>query len=384
MNSWDLFRTLCHARNSNAGEAPIHEHYPIAENIAKVQPDDIVVSEYYDPEKATRIVRDICGLGNQVIVTENGKTDGSVWLSLREKPTHHTGDNLHCDVLGPRKHGIQTTQVTQHEYTPTEREFVNQGNATLANVIREARLTTWHDDPKLRALQLHQIERNFPFLHAAAVKLNALMLEKSYTRLLLCSRDCYLLYQLMVRMFPNADYQIEYFHTSRLARYRPSSSYAEYARERLSGRTLIVDMNGTGRSLKHMCDKFGGDPLLVAGTQNTVPCLVAGGLRETSNLAPHPMVSDVVHDPDYVWTPVYTNPTQQDWQKPEIIAMQDALLIAADCLQHYENVQPISIERVLSRMESPALEPLWAGHFADSKAAYDLLNSGPLPHEVIL
>ena len=188
----------------------------------------------------------------------------------------------------------------------------------------------------------------------------------------------------MRQMFFKERYEIEYFHTSRLTRYRPSDSYAEYAKERLSGKTLIVDMSGTGRSLKYLCDQFGGDPLLVASHTNHVPFLVAGGLRETSNLAPHPMVSDVIHDPDYVWTPVYSNPAAVDCMKPEIIVQQDALLTCADALQYHSDIQPMDINRALSALESSALEPLWADHFADSKAAYDVLNSGPLPHEVIL
>ena len=38
------------------------QHYPIAENISKVQSDDIIVSEYHTPDKAKQIVRDVCGL----------------------------------------------------------------------------------------------------------------------------------------------------------------------------------------------------------------------------------------------------------------------------------------------------------------------------------
>jgi hypothetical protein len=292
VNSWDLFRTLCHARHGNAGEAPVEEHYPVAENVAKVQPGDIVVSEYHTPEKAARIVREACGLGNQVIVTERGKTDGSVWLSLPEKPIRHTGDNLHCDVLEPRKHGIQTTQVVQHEYTPTEREFVNQGNAGLANVMREARLTTWDGDPMLRGLQLHQIERNFPFLLKAAYEVKRYAEKHNLPHILLCSRDCYLLRQLMRLLFPELD--VQYFYSSRLARYRPTERYSDYARTMIvEAKTLIVDMNGSGNSLKHFTDKFGGSPLLVVSHMHNVPFLVHGGIRETSNPAPHDTVTDI-------------------------------------------------------------------------------------------
>jgi hypothetical protein len=383
LNSWDLFRTLCHARNGNAGEAPIHEHYPIAENVAKVQPDDIIVSEYYDPEKATRIVREVCGLGNQVIVTERGKTDGSVWLSLPEKPIRHTGDNLHCDVLEPRKHGIQTTQVTQHEHTPTEREFINQGDAALANVIREARLKTWNDDPTLRGLQLHQIERNFPFLLKAAHALNEKMTAGGYTRLLLCSRDCYLLCQLMWCLFP--DQSIRYFFNSRLTRYRPTGSYAEYAKEMIGdGKTLIVDMNGSGNSLKYFTDRFGGDPLLVVSHTNTVPFLAAGGIRETSNPAPHGTVTNVIGI-DIGGERLFRVESGDLYPQVRVRTMVDAFFKISDIAIRGHLPEPsYSLDWALRRMEDPRTACLWEDHLADCKATYELLKSGPLPHEVVL
>jgi hypothetical protein len=369
--SWDLFRTLCHARNGNAGEAPIAEHYPIAENVAKVQPDDIIVSEYYDPEKATRIVREVCGLGNQVIVTEKGKTDGSVWFSLPQRPIHHTGDNLHCDVQKPREYGIQTQQVTQHEYTPTEREFINNGNVVLANVMREARLTTWDEDPVLRGLQLHQIERNFPFLLKVAYKVKQYAEEHGMSRILLCSRDCWMLWELMTWLFP--DLQVEYFYNSRVTRYRPSQAYIDYATGMIGSnpsKTLIVDMTGSGNSLKYFTDKFGGNPLLVVSHMHNVPSLVVGGLRETSNPAPHDTVVDLPA-------------TAPEELSDRLMAMMDAFW---ECRNAGFNLQEptYSLDWALRRMEDPRIACLWDDHLADSKATYELLNSGPLPHEVVL
>jgi hypothetical protein len=371
MNSWDLFRTLCHARDGNAGEAPIHEHYPIAENIAKVQPGDIVVSEYYDRVKAEVILRDICGLKfNTLVVTEKGKTTGDVWKNLR--PERHTGDNLHCDVQKPREHGIQTAQVFQHERTPDEREFINQGDTALANVIREARLTTWNDDPTLRGLQLHQIERNFPFLLKVAHVLHKRMIDGGYFRLLVCSRDGYLLFKLMDKLFQPFDcygYCLRYFHSSRLTRYRPTERYAEYAKSMIGDKTLIVDMNGTGNSLKYFTDRFGGDPLLVVSHTNVVPSLVHGGICETSNLAPHESIN---------MDDMSANSTDDRRVREMVSAFRVCCGLSLRENPNY------TLDWALRRMEDPRTECLWEGHLADSKATYDLLNSGELPHEVIL
>jgi hypothetical protein len=382
MKTYDLFNTLATARyGTNAGEVPVEQHIPIAENIARVKPEDVIVSDYYDPAKAQRIVTEVCELDNQLVCTEDGKATGRVWQSVKSE--HHLGDNLHTDFNSPRAVGIPAELTTL--WQPTDRE---KACGDLGWAMREARLTTWHADPITRGLQLHQIERNFPFLLKVAHLLDAKMKAEGFTRLLLCSRDCYLLHRLMDNEF-RTDYEIEYFYTSRLTRYRPSPTYAVYAKERLAGKTLVVDMNGSGNSLKHMTDAFGGTPLLICGFRNVVPCLVAGGIRETSNLAPHAMVSDVHFNlgwtvEDDHWAPEFVNPTGQDWLKPEIIESHNAFIVAVDCLTDRTIVPSYSLQSALDVMESPALAPLWADHLADSKAAYDLLNSGPLPHAVIL
>jgi hypothetical protein len=384
IHSWDLFRTLAHARNGDAGEAPIEEHFPILENCLKVQPDDIIVSEYYDLEKATRIVREVCGLHNQVIVTERGKTDGTIWMTLPQLPTRHTGDNLHCDVEMPRRYGIQTAQVVQHEYILAEREFINSGNTALANVMREARLTTWNENPVLRGLQLHQIERNFPFLLKAAHALNEKMTAGGYTRLLLCSRDCYLLCQLMWCLF--SDQNIRYFFNSRLTRYRPSDAYAEYAKEMISdGKTLVVDMSGSGNSLTYFTDRFGGDPLLVVSHTNTVPFLAAGGIRETSNPAPHGTVTNVTGVDCIDGERLFRVESGDLHTHVRVRTMMDAFFKISDIAIRDHLPEPsYSLDWALRRMEDPRTGCLWEAHLADSKATYDLLKSGPLPHEVVL
>jgi hypothetical protein len=382
MHSWDLFRTLTQARDGRAGEAPVEDHYPIAGNVARVQPDDIVVSEYHTPPKAREILDNIGLPDTELVVTEAGKTDGTIWRELKAQGydiTEHTGDNVLADVTNPSKCGIRATLVTQHELTSLEKACGQFGN-----VMREARLRSWNDNPILRGLQLHQIERNFPFLYKVAHLLHARMVDGGYTRLLLCSRDCFLLFELMRKLFFKERYEIEYFFNSRLTRYRPSAAYAEYAKERLSGKTLVVDLNGSGNSLRYMTETFGGTPLLVCGFGNAVSFLVAGGLRETSNLAPHAMVADVARIAD-TWEPIYVNSTGQNWRKDEILTMCSAFYCCLDCLRSGQDIWPAcTLEYALRQMENREVEPLWADHLADSKAAFDLLNSGPLPHAVIL
>lgn len=204
MRSWDLFDTLVTSRKPGtpAGNEPDDRLIPIAENIAKVQPGDLVISDFDDQSKALRVLRSICGLPNKLTVTPAGKATGEVWKTLH--PGHHTGDNAQSDVSIPRRFGITTELTELHKVTGFETSL---GAVGLA--MREARLTTWDADPTMRGLQLHQIERNFPFLLKVAHALDAKMRAEGFTRLLLCSRDAYLLCELMLRLFPNVD--IRYF-----------------------------------------------------------------------------------------------------------------------------------------------------------------------------
>jgi len=107
MNSYDLFDTLTAAPDPAIPAGDQDRHFPIAENIAKVRPQDVVVSDFYDTPKATRILRDVCGLNNKLICTENGKETGAVWNTVR--PDHHTGDNPRTDIASAERAGIPAT-----------------------------------------------------------------------------------------------------------------------------------------------------------------------------------------------------------------------------------------------------------------------------------
>lgn len=88
-----------------------------------------------------------------------------------------------------------------------------------------------------------------------------------------------------------------------------------------------------------MADMFGGKPLLSCSSGRALLSLTIGGLRETSNLAPHAMVADV-HRVDDVWEPIYFSPTGQSWEKGEIFAMRSAFYYCLDCLNAYPSIAP--------------------------------------------
>jgi hypothetical protein len=359
MNSWDLFDTLVAAPDPTRPAGDQDEHFAIQENIAKVRPEDVIVSDYYNPQKAEKILRNVCGLSNRLYVTEDGKGTGKIWKTVH--PDHHTGDHPITDVVSAKRAGIYAQLTTLAQPTEVEKQF----QPDIAAILRRARLLTWDPNPVLRGLQLHQIERNFPFLLKVAYELDKVVRERGYTRLLLCSRDCFLLQQLMRRIAEG--YKAEYFWSSRLTRYRPTEAYSKYAKSMIKGKTLIVDMCGSGNSLKFFCEKFGGDWMLVVGKEN---CLVRGGIRETSNPAPHDTVVDV--------------PVVLTDSSPERSAMFHGFAAAFGACLYSLPVPTYTLEWALKRVEDPRTECLWPAHLEESTRTYELLKSGPLPHEVIL
>lgn len=358
MNSFDLFNTLIACKNGSerAGDVPIEHLIPILENIAKVKQGDLIISDFYDASKALYILRNICKLDNELICTEDGKATGKVWESM-VKPIHHLGDNEQIDVITPRRYGIETTLSSLWELTQDEKMLGHTGL-----IMRQARLTSWHENGEYRGLQLHQIERNFPFLLKVATILNNKMKE-GYNRLLLCSRDCYLLHQLMMRLFPTCNYAMEYFYNNRLMRYNPSEEYLKYAKPLIPDeKTLIVDMCGSGWSLKTFCDAHSGTPLLIVSHKTNTPSLIEGIMFEISNPAPHASIT--------CWPQVF-NETASERNK----IMINTLLQCIDILiQRGEHSTDYELAWALKRIEDNRTNCLRVEHAAETKVMEELIQ----------
>lgn len=325
--SFDLFNTLVCTKNSDerAGDFPVEDLVPIKENIEQIQLQDCIISDYYDKDKAEYIVRNICKLPNQLIVSENGKATGKVWENMLHIE-HHMGDNLPIDVITPRNYGIKTTHTTLWKY---------------------------YNNEIYRGLQLHQINLNFIFLLKVAYRLNDYILTHQYTRLLLCSRDCYLLYLLMTRWFNN--YNIEYFYNNRLMRRYPTPEYLTYAQPLIDDKTIIVDLCGSGETLKLFTDKYGGYPyyiMTLPGIDQYVTCMAKGYLQETTNVAPHPTITQ--------W-PMQTDYTIKETTKVMIEAFETCL---NGDIPHEPNIDLSAWVKIMDQDEQ--IKSLWADHAKES------------------
>ena len=240
-------------------ETEAENFFPIAQYCREVQPRDVVVSDMYlPPAWLERTAREKCGLNPaKFFVLSHGKWTGNVWRTIgRERRViEHVGDHPYTDGASPRAAGIPARLVRAAQRTAIEARLAEAGFTPLANLIREARLSTWRDEPVLRDAQLAQTQSNFPLLFLATLHLCKTAKERGWDNILMSGRDCYLwqsLYQTLRPMLPGAPPSV-YFQTSRSTRAHPSPDYLAYfAQLRQGQRNVVADLCGTGWSLNRL------------------------------------------------------------------------------------------------------------------------------------
>lgn len=341
MNSFDVWDTLIARRRiadariryglpvpgsepQRVLELELEQCFPILENVAKVRPGDLLLSDYDLPTILEPLVRQVTGLQNKVVVTEDGKYNDWVWPKVMPI-AEHTGDSARSDGTCER-HGIKFNHVIQTRHSGAEITIGDYfGMRGLAQLMREVRLSTYSPNETTRQLQLVQSQVNLPMLFAASVLLHRMAGQAQ--RILMSSRDCWLWLQLFEQLKPmlGGAYELVYFYTSRLMRYWPSETYKEYVRRATSVPALIVDLCGFGTSLRHQFGDTVPLLLLIGYKDCKTPCMVEGWLDEVSNFARHPMVGDV----DNQGRPVYVNPLDINWTGvPELTTMHSTFMSA--------------------------------------------------------
>ena len=337
MNSFDLFRTLVHARNGKPGEDSVENHYPIAENVAKVQPGDLIVSDYepHRADKAIEIVKRICGLDNRVIVTMDGKYQGWVWDTLPARPLFHLGDHQRSDVDSPTEHRICGVLCSQHQYSESEEFLRSHGFPVLASVCREARLRTWTE--RYRGIELLQADYNFPALFLASIVLNRRYPTET---LLMSSRDCWLWVQLLQKLYGRGIY----WYTSCRARLNADENYHRYIRS-LGPNPLLVDLCGSGKSFAEGLPQY---PCFLLYRPNrgaeSVPAIVTSQdcwRLEQANVAPQEKCAGV----DANLRPIFINQSGTDFQtEPNTRAQCHAFEACLRTMNHYDLSAEIEAE----------------------------------------
>jgi predicted HAD superfamily hydrolase len=154
-------------------DAEIEHVIPIADNIAKVQDGDILVSDMYLGEAVIRRMLQK-GFDKKVglYVSSHGKASGSVWPKILKefRIGSHLGDNVRSDVQVPRSLSINARHTAISALNQIEGELVQAGLRNLALLCRESRLTTPTEDHVTRRLLDVQTSFNFPMLVMAALR----------------------------------------------------------------------------------------------------------------------------------------------------------------------------------------------------------------------
>lgn len=335
MNSFDLWGTLVAGFEPSVRDGDQAFHFPVAENLARVRGGDLVLSDFYDTAKAQRVLRDVCGLNNELMVTVDGKFTGTAWETLQRQgrvPQLHIGDDPCTDYAVPRNHGVVCEMSHVKPVSQREQMFIDRGFHGLARIMRESRLATWHEDETMRALQVFQSQCNLPFLFLAWLAVMRKTFGTIVHRVMFSARDCWLWMHLAEALNPGG-FEFVYFYTSRLTRYWPSLTYLQYLKRMQSVPSLIVDLCGFGKSLSALLEHPKQEALLLVGYEGCeLPCIISGWMNEVTNFARHPMIADVDAD----GSPVYVNPLGIEWEKVEgLRVMHEAFLCGVEAVKHY-------------------------------------------------
>jgi hypothetical protein len=237
--------------------------FPIAQMVARVRPNDVIISDMYLPNGfLRRLVDHKLGLPGRLLhVSSHGKHRGEVWARLKgaHRVLRHHGDNAEADVRSPSLAGIEAEHVTLAAWTAGEAALIRAGLAPQAYAIREARLSYDALDLDHANAARVQFELNLPLLVLASADVLAHAQAISADTVLLCARDCHLLARLMRVFAPRwrPTPTVRYILASRALMLSGGPGYERYFGEATGRRNLVVDVSGTGRSLSHFIAESG-------------------------------------------------------------------------------------------------------------------------------
>ncbi|MGF9695142.1 hypothetical protein AAIH46_20145 [Rhizobium sp. 0TCS1.26] len=235
--------------------------FPIQEVVAFVNPGDIIISDMYLPyEFVQRILKEKCGLENELYLSNYGKHQRKIWPDVMAKHAIrcHYGDNLHADVVGASEVGIQPMYVSISKWSATETILHQAGLSAYAHAVRRLRLGIHHREPQIANALKAQASINIPLMILGSLWIRQLAATFEADRILTCARDCNLWHEMLVSShfartgMPHA----RYLKISRTLCHDGREEFEAYLRSNMGERNLLVDMVGTGQSLNSLVDRL--------------------------------------------------------------------------------------------------------------------------------
>lgn len=236
-------------------QTDLNQIFPIEENLGLVQDGDLIITDtFYNRAQIQKILKKI-GLKKKVIlyVSTMGKYSGTIWDEIKNKHSIscHLGDSLHSDCKMAILRSIASYHYTNGGLNLVEGALHQIGQIPLACLMRALRLHNPYpaDEPEY-LLWNQQVELNVPLLIQSSLFLHQFCQKEKKKRILFTSRDGCLWIKIFQKLFPQ--YESIYFHSSRYTYLFPTKSYIDYVREVYTDGSVIVDVDGAGRS----CDLF--------------------------------------------------------------------------------------------------------------------------------
>jgi hypothetical protein len=321
--SFDVWDTLISRRSVEDKHRDPEGVFPIMENVLKVRPGDLLISDHYAPyDFLKHLIEITTGLKNELYLSESDKLSGKAWKDLGHTISFHYGDNPAADYHIPKSHGVSAHLYTGPVLTEVEAALRTEF-PDLALTIRQARLMTYNQ--KYRDYQHLQTQINFPLLYLASLILHERCLKDGIVNILMSSRDSCLWVKLYNQLscFGRWPEKAVYFYSSRMSRTNPSQEYLSYVKNLITDHTLVLDLCGYGNTLPKLVDKINPNiPIVLLSkfphskpnrTEGLVKYYVAAQI-ECANFARHPQFLDIVDG-----KPVFFNPANIPWEsQPEI------------------------------------------------------------------
>lgn len=234
-------------------QCELDQSFPITENVAKMLPSDIIISDMYLPREFLEKLLKKNGITkySDILVSYDGKYSGRVWKELKAKPGLHTGDNYYADCETAQAAGIKASHYVDR---PSFSEgLLHQSHRELANFVRVLRQqnpggphsSLWHEQATI----------NVPVLVLASAHLLRKYGDRRY---LFATREALNLRDIFTAMYPSADSHT--YYTSRKCLTELDPEFVEYARHMFYNNAVVVDSHGSGTTSDYFYRAIGQRP----------------------------------------------------------------------------------------------------------------------------
>jgi FMN phosphatase YigB (HAD superfamily) len=219
--------------------------FKIVENADRIDSETILISDSYFSKSQLEELLEHNGISGykDIIVSYDGKSSGRVWKEV--KPELHIGDNIMSDYTNARNNGINSIHFDA-TLTDNEKWLESHGYPKTAYLCRAVRLSNpYKASPERYDLWKEQTEVNLPILILLSRYLKGIYSFK-FKKFRFTTRDCCNLLPMFKVLYPDLDAQE--FISSRFILNNPSKDFKEYVKDIDVENSLVVDLQGTGKS----------------------------------------------------------------------------------------------------------------------------------------